>query len=99
MRPLERSYGSRVTNHESRSSDSQKMLPVVPQFVDRLMYVCKRFVFALFGQTAHQLRPPASNELFQRADIEISVEEILFESRHVAHEKAPVLVHGIAAQR
>src|SRR5829696_3975765 len=79
------------TRPGSDPSHPEEVLTVVPQLVDRLVDVRERFVFALLGKTGRGASPPAP-QLFQRAHVEIAIEKVLLEPRHVLREKAPVLV-------
>ena len=63
------------------------------------MNIRQRLVFTVLGQTGHHFGLPAPRQLFERADIEVAIQKIFFELGHIAHQKAPVLMHRVAADR
>ena len=79
--------------------DFYEVLSVVAQLFDRLVYVGERFVLPVLRKPRHDRRLPASGKLLQCAHIEVAVEKVSFELRHVPREKTAVLMHGIAAHR
>ena len=73
-----------------------KMLAIVRQFSHRLANIIQRLVGILFFQAFQDFRLPATRQLFQRADIQITVVEIRFQLGHVLKQKAAILAYAVA---
>lgn len=82
-----------------RRRRNQEVLPVVLQFVDRLVNVGKRRMQRALLKTLVDCRLPASAQLLERADVEIAVMEEALQIRHPARHEAAVLADRIAAHR
>ncbi|AFG43073.1 putative GTPase [Escherichia coli P12b] len=53
----------------------------------------------LLGKTIQNFRLPAARQLFQGADIEITVVEVGFQLRHVFKQETTVLSDAVTANR
>src|SRR5215471_5611558 len=72
---------------------------VMAQLADRFVNIRQREMRPLLHEALGHRWGPAARQLFQRADIEITVMEEAFEVRHVAGQKSPVLADAAAAHR
>ena len=76
-----------------------EMLPIMFEFVDRVVNVRQRQVAGFFFQALENFRRPAHRQFFQAADIQIAVMKEFFEIRHATREKTPVLANAVATHR
>ena len=76
-----------------------EVFAVVHKFINRLVHIGQCRVFLLFFESVENLGPPAPRQLFQGADVQITVMQISFELGHELDQKAAVLADGVAAQR
>jgi hypothetical protein len=73
------------------------MSAVVHQLVNGLMHIGQRRVALLLLEGLVDGGIPPARQLLQRADIQTTVVHEVVQHGHVAHQKSPVLVNGVAA--
>ena len=78
---------------------SHQMLAIVLEFINAFQNIGKRFMARTLFKTVGNRRCPTLGQFLKSRDIDISVMEIAFKSRHPTSHKTTVLTDRIAAHR
>src|SRR5665647_2478523 len=76
--------------------ESDEVFAVVFQLINRLVHVSQGGVALLLFKRFINFGPPAFGQLLECADVKIAVVKKCFQSRHVLHQKTPILADTVA---
>lgn len=75
------------------------MLAVVSKFRNRLANIIQCPMRIFFLESICNAGAPTPDQLFERADVEISIVEIRFQSGHVARKESSILANTVSTER